>query len=82
MRELTSGKWQGLVWLEHRVKLSSVVRLRLCSRHRVTEDTFRSSATQSCSFSLLQVNWREGRRQAGQCLGSRIHTTSNERIRF
>lgn len=61
--ELTSGKWQGIVWLEHRVKLSSVVMVRLCSRHRVTEDTFSSSATQSCSFSLLQVNWQEGRRQ-------------------
>lgn len=63
MRELTSGKWQGIVWLEHRVKLSSVVMVRLCSRHRVTEDTFSSSATQSCSFSLLQVNWQEGRRR-------------------
>lgn len=63
MAELTSGKWQGIVWLEHRVKLSSVVMVRLCSRHRVTEETFSSSATQSCSFSLLQVNWQKGRRQ-------------------
>lgn len=63
MTELTSGKWQGIVWLEHRVKLSSFIMVRLCSRHRVTEDTFSSSATQSCSFSLLQVNWQEGRRQ-------------------
>lgn len=56
---LTSGKWQGTAWLEHRVKLSSAVTVRLYRRQRVTEDVFNSLATQSCSLSLLQVNWQE-----------------------
>lgn len=55
---LTSGKWQGMAWLEHRVKPSSAVLVRLCSRQRVT-DVFSSLATHSCSFSLLHVNWQE-----------------------
>lgn len=55
---LTSGKWQGMAWPEHRVKPSSTVLVRLCSRHRFT-DVFSSLATQSCSLSVLQLNWKE-----------------------
>lgn len=61
--ELTSGKWQGMAWLEHRVKPSSAVLVKLCSRQRVA-DVFSSLATQSCSLSLLQVNWQERRKQS------------------
>lgn len=52
---LTSGKWQGKLWLEHTVKPSFAVVVRLCRRHSVT-GVFSWLNTQSCSFSLLQVN--------------------------
>lgn len=55
---LTSGKWQGMAWLEHSIKASSAVLDRLCSRQKVS-DVFSSLATQSLRFSLLQVNWQE-----------------------
>lgn len=54
---LTSGKWQAMVWLEHRVKPSSAALVRLRSRQRVTLE-FCSLATHSFALSLLQVNWR------------------------
>ena len=52
---LTSGKWQGLAWLGHRVNPSPAALVRLWSRQRVT-DVFQSVATQSYRPSVLHEN--------------------------